>query len=78
MAELLVHGNHMDMLIQELTRFVLGYRVLAHDEQDLDSHFSLLHVRWSRLGRKCEDQGKTCQRVRVVHCKDVALEKGLT
>ena len=37
-------GDHVDVLIQEISRFVLGYSVLAHGEQDLDSHCSLLHV----------------------------------
>ena len=46
-AELLIHGDHIDALIQELARFVPGESVLAHGEQDLDSHCSLMRVCWS-------------------------------
>ena len=41
-AGLLVCGDHVDALIQELAHFVLGESVLAHGEQDLDSYCSLL------------------------------------
>ena len=47
-AELLGRGNHVETLIQELARFFLGEPVLAHGEQDLESHRSILHVYWYR------------------------------
>ena len=43
-AELLGCGDHVDTLIRELARFVFGDPVLAHGEQYLDSHLSLLHI----------------------------------
>ena len=46
-AELLGCGDHVDALIQELARFVLGDPVLYHGKQDLDLHHYLLRVRWS-------------------------------
>ena len=47
-SEILGRGYHVDVLIQELARFFLGELVLAHGEQDLDSHRSLLRVFRSR------------------------------
>ena len=41
-AELLGCGNHLDALIQYLSQLVLVELVLAHGQQDLDPHFSLL------------------------------------
>ena len=43
-TKLLGRGDYVDVLIQELTRFVLGEPVLAHGDQDLDSNCSLLRV----------------------------------
>ena len=45
-AELLGCGDHVDALIQDLSQFVLGETVLAHGEQDLESHRYLLRVHW--------------------------------
>ena len=77
-AELLVFGDHMDVLVQELAHFILVDPILDHNDQDLDSHCSLLIVCWFRCGRRGEEQGQACWRFKNRNYKDVALEKGLT
>ena len=43
-VELLGCGNHVDALIQDLTRFILEESVLTHSNQDMDPNCSLLRV----------------------------------
>ena len=44
-ADLLVPGNHMDLLVQDLARLFLGELVLEHGEQELHFHGALLSIR---------------------------------